>query len=169
MQGYSAGSGSFNVCGNGNFGVCTASPAYTLDVSGTGRYTGALISAAHTCTNLTATGTISLPASSVGVAAISGLASIATTGTVTLANIPSLPASQITSGSFSIGSFGAPISTTNCNISAGTGSVLGGIHSGTTPLVTGADVLVAANSSTTANTTKFAGLKFQGIDTVGNL
>jgi hypothetical protein len=81
--------------------------AATLTQSG-----GLTLNAGLTCTSLTATGSISLPSGSVGVAAISGLASIATTGTVTLANIPNLPASQITSGTFSVASFSSAFSQT---------------------------------------------------------
>jgi hypothetical protein len=42
------GTGSFNACGNGSFGVGTTTPAATLDVVGTGKYSGTL-----TCGNLT--------------------------------------------------------------------------------------------------------------------
>ena len=42
MYGYNAGSQTFNACGNGNFGVCTTSPAYTLDVNGTAHTSGVL-------------------------------------------------------------------------------------------------------------------------------
>lgn len=48
MSGSTIGSATFNVCGNGNFGICTASPAYTLDINGSARV--------HT--NLLVTGTI---------------------------------------------------------------------------------------------------------------
>jgi fibronectin-binding autotransporter adhesin len=54
LQGKSVGTGSFNICANGNFGICTASPQYTLDVSGTGRYTGAL-----SCGSLSTSGAVS--------------------------------------------------------------------------------------------------------------
>ncbi|GAQ92017.1 hypothetical protein KFL_009040090 [Klebsormidium nitens] len=54
IQGKSVGTGSFNICANGNFGICTASPQYTLDVSGTGRYTGAL-----SCGSLSTSGAVS--------------------------------------------------------------------------------------------------------------
>jgi hypothetical protein len=59
LWGLNVGTGSFNVCGNGNFGFCTASPQYTVHVSGTGRYTGSLASGAFTCTSINASGNFS--------------------------------------------------------------------------------------------------------------
>jgi hypothetical protein len=78
--------------------------------------------------------TVSLPAGSVGAAAISGLASIATTGAASnlsgvlgTANIPSLPASQITAGTFGVGSFSGAITCSSLTTTVGNMNVLPGI------------------------------------------
>ncbi|GAQ92651.1 hypothetical protein KFL_010840030 [Klebsormidium nitens] len=86
VQGYGVGTGSFNACGNGNFGVCTASPSYTLDVNGT----------LWASSNFAVSGgTVTLPSGSVAASAIA-----------------SLDASKITTGTFSVGAFGTNLSTT---------------------------------------------------------
>jgi hypothetical protein len=43
------GPATFNACAGGKFGVCTATPAYTLDVYGTGKYSSNLICGNFTC------------------------------------------------------------------------------------------------------------------------
>lgn len=52
MYGYAIGSQTFNACGNGNFGLYTISPAYTLDISGSLRATGAASLGNVTCGTL---------------------------------------------------------------------------------------------------------------------
>jgi hypothetical protein len=82
LNGASIGSGSFNACASGKFGVLTASPQYTLDVAGTGRYTGALISGALTCTSIsTQNSSISAGSGAISGGAISGSSISASTYT----------------------------------------------------------------------------------------
>lgn len=47
LYGYTIGSGTFNSCGNGNFGICTSSPTATLDINGTANVSSTLTSATH--------------------------------------------------------------------------------------------------------------------------
>jgi hypothetical protein len=82
------------------------------------------------CSNLIVSGTTSFVTSSIAASAISGLATIATTGAasklsgvLSTSNIPGIAASKITSGTFTIGSFGTAITTSNNPISAGTGAL----------------------------------------------
>jgi fibronectin-binding autotransporter adhesin len=134
--------------------VFSSTLACTSLSGSTGTFTGAL-----TCTNITATGTVSLPASSLGVAAISGLAAVATsgsaadlsTGLLALARVPNLPASQITSGTFSVGAFGsANISTSGTIGGASSLSILGGI-TGTTGTFSGSVSTGAITASGAVN------------------
>jgi hypothetical protein len=120
-------------------GVGNTNPAYLLDVAGSFRATGA----------------ISLPASSVGVAAISGLATIATTGAATnlsgvlgTGQIPSLPASQITSGSFSVGAFGSKNLSTTGTLTAG-GTTTTGVTINTTGTGLAINNFVSTGNTTT--------------------
>jgi hypothetical protein len=132
-------------------------------------------------------GSVSLPAGSVTAASVSGLAAIATTGAASnlsgllaTSNIPNLNASNINSGNFSVGTFGTsvvPSATGTYDLGSSTSNwrtlncsnVTAIKYTGNTSSTTGADLLVLANTSTSGNTTKFAGLKFQGTDTVGSL
>ncbi|GAQ91919.1 hypothetical protein KFL_008830010 [Klebsormidium nitens] len=132
-------------------------------------------------------GSVSLPAGSVTAGSVSGLAAIATTGAASnlsgvlaTSNIPNLNASNIISGNFSVGTFGTsvvPSATATSDLGSSTfkwktvycSNVTAVNYTGNTSSTTGAEPLVLANTSTGNNTTKFAGLKFQGTDTVGSL
>ncbi|GAQ91715.1 hypothetical protein KFL_008380060 [Klebsormidium nitens] len=93
IQGFGVGTGSFNASANGNFGVCTVNPTYTLDVSGTLRASSNFAVSG---------GTVTLPSGSVAASAIANL-----------------DASKITTGTFSVGSFGTNISTTGTLTASG--------------------------------------------------
>jgi hypothetical protein len=114
----------------------TANATYDLGSSGTAWRSGFFssnltVTSAVSTSNLTATGTVSLPASSVGVAAISGLATVATSGlaanlssgVLAPARIPNLSASNINTGTFMVGAFGS----TNINT---TGTIAAVTYSG---------------------------------------
>jgi hypothetical protein len=62
LYGNTMGTGTINASGNGKFGVCTTTPAATLDVSGTGKYSGALTcgSTITASSNLTTAGRFSI-------------------------------------------------------------------------------------------------------------
>jgi hypothetical protein len=92
VWGYTIGSQSFNACANGNFGVCTTTPSYTLDVSGT----------LWASSNFAVSGgTVTLSSGSVAATAIASLdAAKITTGTFGTTLIPNLNAGKITTGSF---------------------------------------------------------------------
>jgi fibronectin-binding autotransporter adhesin len=49
MYGYTIGTGTFNACGNGDFGLFTSSPTYNLDISGSLRATGSVSFGNITC------------------------------------------------------------------------------------------------------------------------
>jgi hypothetical protein len=104
VWGYALGSGTFNACANGNFGICTTTPACTRDVFGTGKLSGALTSGAVTCTNLTASGSLTLLVGSVAATAIANL-----------------EASKLTTGNFSVGTFGTTVCP-NADVSQNLGS-----------------------------------------------
>jgi hypothetical protein len=54
--GYTLGLGTLNACANGNFGICTTTPAATLDIFGTAKVSGALTCGALVCTTIGSSG-----------------------------------------------------------------------------------------------------------------
>jgi hypothetical protein len=126
--------------GSGNVGIGTSAPSVRFHVSGGSAQfdSNVTVTSALSTSNLTATGTVILPGNSVGVAAISGLASLATsasaadltTGVLATARIPNLPASILNSGVFSIGAFGSTNISTSGSVTAAAGSFSGALATG---------------------------------------
>ena len=101
------GSGTFSV---GSFG-CDVTPnaasAYSLGT------------AALPWKNLTMTGTLAVGSSTLQPVALSGSATDLTAGVLPLPQVPALPASQLTSGTFSVGAFGCSVLPTAAGLSLG--------------------------------------------------
>ena len=72
--------------------------------------------------DLAMTGTLRVGSSSLQPVALSGSAGDLTTGTLPLAQVPALPASQLASGTFSVGAFGCSVLPTTANLSLGSSS-----------------------------------------------
>jgi hypothetical protein len=101
----------------GQVGVGTLAPSAKFHVAGGSAQfdSNVAVTSALSISNLTATGTVSLPASSItNVNIASGVdASKITSGTLATAQIPNLNASNITSSVYSVGTFASSISASN--------------------------------------------------------
>jgi hypothetical protein len=108
-------SGAFSVGAFGTNVAPSVDNTYSMGTS-SNRWSN-LFSSAASFSNLTATGSITIPSNSLTTDSISGLAAFVSSnaplasngGTLSASNIPNLPATKITSGTFSVGSFGTSL------------------------------------------------------------